>query len=109
MDVNAGATTQIATDIGTNVAGGAVLAGFLGIAVWARKLVGIPKRVSKLEATDAVVLRTLGALTKYTLASNQHRRENDRSPEMVRAENLLAEADQKMDEHLYGAASGAKE
>ena len=108
MDVNSGATTQIATDIGTNVAGGAVLAGFLGIAVWARKLVGIPKRVAKLEQTDVVVLRALGALTKYTLASNQHRRENDSSPQMVAAEALLDEADQKMDEHLYGALGGEK-
>jgi len=108
MDVNTGATTQIATDIGTNVAGGFALAGLLGIGVWMRKLVGLPKRVAKLEQTDVVVMRTLGALTKYTLASNQHHRENDRSPQMVTAEALLTEADQKMDEHLYGALGGEK-
>lgn len=108
MDVNTGATPQILTDVGTNVAGGAALAGVLGIAVWMRKLIGLPKRVSKLEATDVIVLRALRALTKYTLASNQHRRENDRSPQMIQAEQLLTDADQKMDEHLYGAL-GAKE
>ena len=100
MDAIPSDTTKILTDVGANIAGGTGVAFLAGFVIWAKKLVGIPKRVSRLEATNTVVLENLGAQTKYLLAQNQGRRETDKTPEMIHAERLLRKADERMDEHL---------
>jgi len=108
MDANAGPSTKILTDVGVNIAGGTGVALLAGLGLWMRKLVGLPKRVKILESTNIVVLENLGAQTKYLLAQNQHRRESDKSPELVHAEDLLRKADERMDDHLRNGLSGGR-
>jgi hypothetical protein len=100
MDANAGPSAKITTEIVTNIARGTGLAILAGLGVWARKLVGLPKRVTMLETINVAMLENLAALTKYTLAQNQHRRKEDRSPELIYAEDLLKKSDENLDRHL---------
>ena len=108
MDVATSATSKMATDIGVNIAGGTGIALLGGFVLWFRKLIGIPKRVKILEATIPVMLESISALTKHTLAQSQHRRESDKSPGVVRAEELLRTADERMDEYMRQGLMGGK-
>lgn len=106
MDVTAGATQKIVTDIGVNVVGGGGLALLGGMGLRMRRWWGLPKRVKVLEDTSIIVLEHIGAQTKYLLAQNKHRRNVDKSDEVLAAEELLRLADEHLEQHFRNGLLG---
>lgn len=99
---------QAVQDTMTNIAAGGALTLLGAFVLWMRKLIGLPKRVRALESVNPIILQTLSAQNKILLASNQHRRESDKTPEFIHAETLLREADEQMDAHLRNSLTGGK-